>query len=96
MAENYVDYEVLEKGKSVYGKQAEAIQDTLQTLIGMNSELESGWKNLTASAFLEKFETVHKPALESARDALQGIADYISNYSANRQDEDRQNASNIG
>ena len=95
MTVNKVDYDVLAKGQEVYQKQAEVIGEALAALISMNSELEAGWTNLTASAFLEKFEDVHKPALESAQEALEGIADYISRYSVNRQDEDQQNANNI-
>lgn len=95
MAVNKVDYEVLEAGISVYANQAGALDDVLTALVQMNGQLQEGWTNLTAEAFIERFENEYKPALENARDAIQSISDYIQNYMQNKQDDDAQGASAI-
>ena len=95
MAINKVDYEVLESGVTVYATQAANIDDALTALINMNGQLEAGWTNQTASAFIERFNSEYKPALENVRDAVQSISDYIRQYSSNKQDEDAQGASAI-
>lgn len=95
MAVNKVDYEVLTNGVSVYGNQAGALDDVLTTLIQMNGQLQEGWTNLTADAFIERFEEEYKPALENARDAIQSISDYIQQYMQNKQDDDQAGASAI-
>ena len=49
---NYVNYEVLESGVSVYSNQSEAITNVMSSLVSMNDELQSGWQNDTARAFI--------------------------------------------
>ena len=95
MAVNKVDYEVLEAGIGVYANQAGALDDVLNALVQMNGQLQEGWTNLTADAFIERFESEYKPALENARDAIQSISDYIQSYMQNKQDDDAQGASAI-
>ena len=95
MAINYVDYEVLEKGKTTYQAKAQELQDLLGSLLNMNSELEAGWKNDTARAFVQRFHDDHKPAIERVVEALNDISTYISTYSANKIDEDARGASAI-
>jgi len=95
MAINKVDYEVLTTGTSVYGKQAEAISDALNSLITMNDQLKEGWTNLTADAFLERFEDEYKPALENVIEAVQSISDYIQSYMNARQEDDQAGANAV-
>ncbi|WP_075679690.1 WXG100 family type VII secretion target [Roseburia sp. 831b] len=95
MAVNKVDYEVLTNGVSVYANQAEALDEVIQALVKMNGELQNGWTNQTADAFIERFEDEYKPALENARDAVQSISDFIQNYMQNRQDDDAQGAAAV-
>ena len=92
MAVNKVDYEVLTSGVSVYANQAEALDEAL---VKMNGELQGGWTNQTADAFIERFEDEYKPALENARDAIQSISDFIQSYMQNRQDDDAQGAAAV-
>ena len=95
MAVNKVDYEVLTSGVSVYANQAEALDEVIQALVKMNGELQGGWTNQTADAFIERFEDEYKPALENARDVIQSISDFIQSYMQNRQDDDAQGAAAV-
>lgn len=95
MAVNKVDYEVLTNGVSVYANQAEALDEVIQALVKMNGELQNGWTNQTADAFIERFEDEYKPALENARNAVQSISDFIQNYMKNRQADDAQGAAAV-
>lgn len=95
MAVNKVDYEVLTSGVSVYANQAEALDEVIQALVKMNGELQGGWTNQTADAFIARFEDEYKPALENARDAIQSISDFIQSYMQNRQDDDAQGAAAV-
>lgn len=95
MAINKVDYEVLTTGTSVYGQQAEAISDSLKSLIAMNDQLKEGWTNLTADAFLERFEDEYRPALENVIEAVQSISDYIQSYMDARQQDDQAGANAV-
>lgn len=95
MAINYVDYEVLAKGNSIYSKKANDLQIILNELLSMNVELSEGWKNDTARAFVERFQNDHKVAIEKVIEALVDISDYINKYSMDRQDEDAQGAGAI-
>lgn len=95
MAINKVDYDVLENGKAVYANQAAALDDIIQTLNSMNAELQASWTNKTADAFIARYESEHRLALEKAADALQSISDFIQQYSAGRQEDDDLTASSI-
>ena len=95
MSVNKVDYDVLEQVETVYANQAAALDDIINTLVKTNSDLQAGWTNKTAEAFINRFETDHKIALQNVRDAIQKISEYISEYAANRQDEDSQGASAV-
>ena len=86
MAVNKVDYEVLTSGVSVYSNQAGALDDVINSLVQMNGQLQDGWTNQTADAFIERFENEYKPALEN---------DFIQNYMQNRQDDDAQGAAAV-
>lgn len=85
MAVNKVDYEVLTTGVSTYGNQAEAINEALNALVTMNGQLQEGWTNQTADAFIQRFEDEYKPALENVIEAVQSISDYIQSYMQARQ-----------
>lgn len=95
MAVNKVDYEVLTSGVSEYATQAEALDSVVQALVKMNVELQKGWTNQTADAFIERFDEEYKPALENARDAVQSISDFIQKYMENRQTDDEQGAAAV-
>lgn len=95
MAVNYVDYEVLNTGKTVYANQANAIMDIIDAINRMNSDLQQGWSNETARAFVERISSDHIPKLRKASEAIQEVSDYINTYLANRQSEDSQGASAI-
>ena len=95
MSVNKVDYDVLDQSKSVYSNQAGMLDEIINTLVKTNGDLQSGWTNQTSEAFINRFETDHKIALQNARDALQEISEYIAQYVANRMDEDSQGASAI-
>ncbi len=95
MSINKVDYDVLGQAETVYANQAAALDDIINTLVKTNSDLQAGWTNETADAFINRFETDHKVSLQNVRDAIQEISEYISKYAANRQDEDRQGASAV-
>lgn len=92
---NFVDYDVLEKGKQVYQVQSEAIADVMGALQSMNEELKFGWQNETARAFIEMYDSRHRPALQSAVDALMEISTYIQNYGLARKDEDTTGAAGL-
>lgn len=95
MAVNKVDYEVLTSGVSVYGNQADALDDVLNVLVQMNGQLQDGWTNQTADAFIQRFEDEYKPALENVREAIQSISDYIQSYIQARQDDDAAGAAAV-
>ncbi len=95
MAVNYVDYEVLEQGKTVYAQQADAIMDVIDAIKRMNEALQQGWSNDTARAFVERIDTDHLPKLQKASDAVREVSEYIKNYGLNKKDEDAQGASAI-
>lgn len=95
MAINKVDYDVLTTGVSVYARQAEALDDVINSLVTMNGELQEGWTNQTSDAFIQRFEDEYKPALENVREAVQSISDFIQSYMQNRQADDEQGAAAV-
>ncbi len=95
MAVNYVDYEVLEQGKTVYEQQADAIMDVIDAIKRMNDALQQGWSNKTAKAFVERIDTDHLPKLQAASDAVREVSKYIKDYGLNKKAEDEQGASAI-
>ena len=95
MAVNYVDYEVLATGEKVYANQAAAILDIIDTINRMNADLQQGWSNETARAFVQRISSDHIPKLQKASEAIQEVSDYIKTYGINRSDEDTQGASAI-
>lgn len=95
MAINYVDYEVLTTGKNVYAKQASDILGIIDTINRMNSDLQQGFRNETARAFIERISSDHIPKLQKASEAIQEVSDYLNTYLANRQDEDTRGAAAI-
>ena len=64
-------------------------------LITKNSDLQQGWSNETARAFVERINSDHIPKLQKASEAIQEVSDYINTYLANKKDEDTQGASAI-
>lgn len=88
MAINLVDYEVLAQGQATYAKKAGELGEILNSLNTMNSNLMQGWQNDTARAFVDRFNSDHKVAIEKVIGALNEISDYIQKYSAARQEED--------
>ena len=95
MAANYVDYEVLEQAIQVYTREAGTISETISNLDQMTNTLAEGWQNQTSNAFIERYETEYKNALEKMRDSLSEIADYIKRYRENVIDNDVNGANAI-
>lgn len=95
MAVNFIDYDVLTTGKKVYDSQADAIMDVVKVLRSMNSDLEQGWSNDTARAFIQRINTDHIPKLEAASAAVLELSQYVNTYLVNRKEEDSQGASSI-
>lgn len=92
---NFVNYETLTQGVSVYNTQSQNIVELMGVLASMNEELEAGWQNETARAFIEMYNNTHKPALQSAATALAEISSYINSYMEARQNEDAAGAAGI-
>ena len=95
MATNKIDYDVLEQAASTYSTEASALEVVLTKLNSMNATLAEGWQNETARAFVERYETEHKRALEAARDSIAEISDYISRYRSNEIERDASGANSI-
>lgn len=83
MAINYVNYDVLNEGKTLYAKQAGAIDDVITAINSMNAQLQEGWSNETARAFIQRIDSDHIPKLRNAAAAIQEVSDYIGTYLAN-------------
>ena len=66
MAVNFVDYDVLNEGKTLYANQAGAIDDVINAIIRMNGQLQEGWSNETARAFVQRIDSDHIPKLRNA------------------------------
>lgn len=95
MARNVVDYDVLNEGVVSYKNNADNLRDLIDAMVAMNGKLQEGWQNDTARAFVERFDTDHKPKLQNAANAIEEISSYIQRYLTSRQEEDSQNASAI-
>ncbi len=95
MAENYIDYDVVMKASNTYHSQAEALANVVQTLTNTNAEMQAGFKNETSNAFIERYESEYKGALEKAGEALQSISDFLKTYVDKRKEEDAGTAGNI-
>ena len=92
MATNKIDYDVLEQASKTYSNEAAAIAEVLYSV---NSTLAEGWQNDTARAFIERYETEHKKALQAARDSIADIADYIARYRQAEIERDASGASSV-
>lgn len=95
MAINKVDYDVLASAVKVYHAQAEALAEVLSTLTTMNDQLQDGWTNQTATAFVERFGVEHGPAIQNASEAIESISVFIQNYMDNKQADDEQGAAAV-
>ncbi len=95
MAINFIDYEVVTTGQTEYARQASAIMDIVAAIKSMNADLQQGWSNETAKAFVARIDSDHIPKLEAASAAIQEVSDYIKSYLANRKDEDQAGAAAI-
>ena len=95
MAENYIDYDVVMNASNIYKSQAEALANVVQTLTNTNAEMQAGFKNETSNAFIERYESEYKVALEKAGEALQSISDFLKTYVDKRKEEDAGTAGNI-
>ena len=93
---NYVNYEVLESGASVYRSQSEAIGEVMSALAAMNGELQNGWQNDTARAFINMYNEKYAPALKEVVEALSDVSTYISRYMEARKEEDITGAAGLG
>ena len=80
MAKNMVDYEVLATGAKKYHANAQTLEQVLKNLKTMNGQLQSGWTNETANAFIQRFNTEYAPALKKASEAVESISTYITKY----------------
>ena len=95
MAENYIDYDVVMNASNIYKSQAEALANVVQILTNTNAEMQAGFKNETSNAFIERYESEYKKALEKAGEALQSISDFLKTYVNNRIAEDECTAGGI-
>jgi len=95
MAINLIDYDVLAKGQQVYATKAQDLNQILSDLVKMNADLSNGWQNETARAFVERFDTDHKKAMNSLVAALEEISTYIRDYASSHQEDDSNSASRI-
>ena len=95
MAINKIEYDVLTTGISVYHQQAEAIGEVMGALKTMNDQLQDGWTNQTATAFIERYTEEYGPALENVQMAIQSISDFINNYMQSRQNDDVEGANAV-
>lgn len=95
MSVNKIDYDVLDQAAKVYANQAAGLDEIINTLVSTNSQLQAGWDNETARAFIERFESDHKVALQDVRDAIQEISEYIVKYVADQMDLDTRGAGAI-
>lgn len=95
MAENYIDYDVVMNASNTYHSQAEALANVVQILTNTNAEMKEGFKNETSNAFIERYESEYKVALEKAGEALQSISDFLKTYVDKRKEEDAGTAGNI-
>ncbi len=92
---NLVDYDVLNEGVVSYKNNADNLRELVEAMVKMNGKLQTGWQNDTARAFVERFDSDHKPKLLSAADAIEEISTYIQKYLNFRQEEDSQGANAI-
>ena len=95
MSRNVVDYDVLNEGVVSYKNNADNLRELIDAMVAMNVKLQQGWQNDTARAFVERFDSDHRPKLKDAADAIEEISSYIQRYLTSRQEEDSQNASAI-
>lgn len=79
-SKNMIDYGVLQTGASTYHKNAQQIDTVLKQLKTMNSQLQAGWNNQTADAFITRFNSEYAPALKKASEAVESISTYITKY----------------
>ena len=93
--EYYLNYETLETGANFYQNQSVAITDIMSALSRMNLQLEEGWQNETARAFIEKYEREYAPSLKRMAEDLENISMYILRYSQNRREEDSSGAAGL-
>lgn len=96
MSTNLVNYEVLEQTAADYIAQAEAISDVMKKLKASNDELQNGFQNQTATAFITMYNSTHEPNLRTIVEELQDVARYLNEYAAARRDEDERNAAGLG
>lgn len=96
MATNKIDYDVLEQVANTYGNEAETISSILTELSKTNQILAEGVQNETCRAFLARYDSEHKKALEAARDAIAEISSFVTRYRRDQIDLDRRGASAIG
>ena len=68
MAVNKVDYEVLTSGVSVYSNQAGALDDVINSLVQMNGQLQDGWTNQTADAFIQSISDFIQNYMQNRQD----------------------------
>ena len=92
MSQNLIDYGTLEDAAKNYKDQATVLEQLVTTLKNQNFNLAEGWKNLTSAAFLEKYNTVYEPTFQRCGADLLEFANFLRNYSSNKQSEDADTA----
>lgn len=92
---NSMDYEVLQQASTTYKNQGDAIDNVIKALNNMNGTLQAGWQNETSQAFIERYESEYKVALQEIMEALNSISDYIAKYRQTEIERDQSGANSI-
>lgn len=82
MAENRIDYNTLEATGKSYKEKSDEIMDIVSTLTSTVDDFQNGVQNETSKAFVTKYETEYKPALEKAAEALSSVSEFMTKYAA--------------
>lgn len=95
MNENYVNYGALENASTVYAQQSEKVSEALNSLLNLIGGLEPEWRNNTARAFFERFNSEYKPVLTNAIEVLTASSAYLTKYKNLTMENDAENASRL-
>ena len=96
MADILIDYAGMQDAQSKYTAWAEDLRSMKTAISNRNSQLVSAeWNGQSAVAFQERFDSDHALAMEKVAAALDNIATFISNYIANQQNADSEQANAI-
>ena len=95
MDENYVNYGALDNAASVYSQQSEKVGEALTSLLNLIGALEPEWRNNTARAFFERFNSEYKPVLTNCIEVLGASSEYLVKYKNMTMENDSSSAANL-